>query len=562
MAVHAYPVLPDKKLGTDILSTGSTFTLQDIVLYTGSDGLDVLMTAGDFGSTTYAYGVFEPRTSREEIFKYRCDEIASFETGITITARGLGKDENYDTESATRKFNHSAGSTVLLFTNVGAFYNYFADKSNDETITGTWTYTSTARPKYDTHPTFSADEELVDKKYADDLAIAGAADGSTTVKGIFEEATGAELAAGTATGGTGARLVASAANCKNSSAGAGDANKIPVLNSSGILDSSFIGDISKTADQIQITTDPDSANDPIRKTYADNTFLKSLNLFGDGSDGDVVISAPTSLSKDMFYNDLTINNGITLTSNGFRIYVKGTLTNNGTISNPGGNGGNSSAGVGGTAGAAGAAGTLGGGGAGAIGATCTGNGSYTNGNNGDALANSIGGDGGNGGAAQTTNPATAGIKGVQTASKTTPRSIGLADEMIETGATVAIMKGGVGGGSGGASSNSTGTPVAQSGGAGGGAGIIFISGKTIVNAGSISAKGGDAGTSSVTTGTGCAGGSGGGGGGFIYIRYNSLTGAGTITALGGSKSAKAQTAGTAADGADGSAGTVLQVSIA
>lgn len=44
------------------------------------------------------------------------------------------------------------------------------------------------------------------KKYIDDISISGATDASTTVKGIVEEATQAEVDAGTAIGGTTARL--------------------------------------------------------------------------------------------------------------------------------------------------------------------------------------------------------------------------------------------------------------------------------------------------------------------------------------------------------------------
>jgi hypothetical protein len=77
-----------------------------------------------------------------------------------------------------------------------------------QTITGAKTFTSTAKAKYNTHPTFSADEEIIDKKYADDLAIAGAPNASTTVKGLVEEATQAEFDASTDTGATGARLFA------------------------------------------------------------------------------------------------------------------------------------------------------------------------------------------------------------------------------------------------------------------------------------------------------------------------------------------------------------------
>ena len=91
-----------------------------------------------------------------------------------------------------------------------------------------------------------------------------------------------------------------------------------------------------------------------------------LDYFGDGHDGDVIISSNTSLSRDMYYNNLTINNGVTLNPNGYRIFVKETLTNNGTIErngNPGGDGGNASTGTGacnGSGGGGGGSGSSGG----------------------------------------------------------------------------------------------------------------------------------------------------------------------------------------------------------
>ena len=47
-------------------------------------------------------------------------------------------------------------------------------------------------------------------------------------------------------------------------------------------------------------------------------------LFGPGSDGDVTITAPTLLRRDMYYNNLTITS--TLTPGSFRIFVRNTLT--------------------------------------------------------------------------------------------------------------------------------------------------------------------------------------------------------------------------------------------
>lgn len=58
------------------------------------------------------------------------------------------------------------------------------------------------------------------------------------------------------------------------------------------------------------------------------------SVYGQGTDGTVIISntnTPTVLIRDMYYDNLTINANCTLITNGFRLFVKNTLTNNGTI---------------------------------------------------------------------------------------------------------------------------------------------------------------------------------------------------------------------------------------
>lgn len=55
--------------------------------------------------------------------------------------------------------------------------------------------------------------------------------------------------------------------------------------------------------------------------------------FGDGSDGDVVISTDSSLSRDMYYENLTVNAGVTLTTMSWRIFVRGKLSLYGIIDN-------------------------------------------------------------------------------------------------------------------------------------------------------------------------------------------------------------------------------------
>ena len=91
--------------------------------------------------------------------------------------------------------------------------------------------------------------------------------------------------------------------------------------------------------------DNDDLNDAIEQARQ--------GLFGDASDGDVTISGNTTLTRDMYYNNLTINTGVVLTTAGYRVFVKDTLTTNGTGAirwngNPGGDGGVGPNGQGGT----------------------------------------------------------------------------------------------------------------------------------------------------------------------------------------------------------------------
>jgi hypothetical protein len=55
------------------------------------------------------------------------------------------------------------------------------------------------------------------------------------------------------------------------------------------------------------------------------------SVYGTGSDGTVVIASNTSLTRDMYYDNLTINSGSHLNTNGFKVFVKNTLTINGSI---------------------------------------------------------------------------------------------------------------------------------------------------------------------------------------------------------------------------------------
>lgn len=96
----------------------------------------------------------------------------------------------------------------------------------------------------------------------------------------------------------------------------------------------------------------------------------STDLFGDASDGTYTLDGSQgtvsglftkdsgtqyTLLRDAFFNNLTLNNGITLKTGGYRLFVKGTFANNGIVSNTGSAGANGGNAVTTTAGTGGAA---------------------------------------------------------------------------------------------------------------------------------------------------------------------------------------------------------------
>lgn len=274
-------------------------------------------------------------------------------------------------------------------------------------------------------------------------------------------------------------------------------------------------------------------------------------LFGDGSDGDLhcdgsnaVVgmsrsSSVYTMTRDVYATSVLVDNGVTVKTDGYRLFVTGTLTNNGTIHNSGisatTNTGAAAGGRGSTAGSQ----FPGGSGGNTTGARSNaGNGSTTtllptNTQRGGAGGSGSGGSGG----AVTDNTAAGAFDG-------TIRNVWQALS-LHTTRSFAEFSCGTGGGGGGG--NST-----QPGGGGGASGeVCFIAALSIVNAGAIEAKGGD-GAAGPNTDTG---GGGGGAGGILLLIYRTLAGAGTTSVAGGTGGAGN---GTGTAGGNGDAGLVLQ----
>lgn len=394
-----------------------------------------------------------------------------------------------------------------------------------------------------------------------------ASDGTS---GKVDIATTTEIGAGTNTdGSSGAINVLPVSVTVKTSSGSSDENKIPVLGADGKMASGFIPSTSA-----------------------------GVGFFGDGSDGDVTISSPTSLTRDMFYDNLTVEAAQTLNPAGFRIFVKNTLTLTGTISCNGGNGGAGGTGSSGTGGAAGTAGAAaaaagyftapragkaggagGGGGAfatnGAGGSNGTAGTSETNalitsaagaGANSGAGGNSNATNGGAGATGQAGGTATAIAAGVRNAVHLINWNVFIQGTATHpNGGASAGSGAGGGGGGGGNVGGDQGGAGGGGGGSGGNGGYVLVCANTITGAGNINARGGHGGAGGAgqngVSGSGGGGGGGGGGaggtGGCVVLLYRTQTAwTATIGVTGGNAGAAgAAGTGLGTGGLNGNAGS-------
>lgn len=298
--------------------------------------------------------------------------------------------------------------------------------------------------------------------------------------------------------------------------------------------------------------------------YVTEDYIGTLGT-GDGSDGDVTISSPTTLARDMYYNNLTVTS--TLTTGGFIIFVKGTLNGAGTIQAADGNAGTAGGaggGVnGGTAGVGGAASTTGRfktnvGGAGASGQGAGGGGGVGTAGGSGNLGTSGGAGGGGGNSGNNGN----GFAGGAAGSVSLNTKIGITRFNTIYGLEIPLTgilahykpsSGGGGGGSAGSGGAGGGTAGSSGGSGGGGAsgGLVYIVCGTWAGTFIIKTIGGAGGNGGASSGgyqsPGGPGGGGGGGGGCAVIVYATKTWAGSYNLVGG-------TGGTAGAAAGGNAG--------
>ena len=264
----------------------------------------------------------------------------------------------------------------------------------------------------------------------------------------------------------------------------------------------------------------------IREILSDPSGSTYEGLFGDGTDGDVSIFSIYGLTKEMNYNNVTIQSGGNIYTQGYIVRVRkllviqtgGKITSNGYSGLDAADGGSG------------------------------GPGAYT-----DVVYPEFGvpSNGGNGGVSGSDGPDTG------------AGAYGGTAIIINTGSPY-MFRAGSGGGGGGPVEDQ-GTPGTQpsvggqvwiaaglggdgntgvtagsnslsGGGGGGGGGVCCVYAYTINNAGSITANGGNGGSGDIASGSEQGGGGGGGGAGVVLVHYRTTTGSGvgTLSATGGS----------------------------
>ena len=177
--------------GSGVSSSASSVGLTSLTIkQTGQE-----VQTSDIGDI--AYGTIEPgNTTRQECVSFTgITQNSDGSATLTGVSRGLSPVTPY-TASSTLQFAHAGGSRFII-SDCSPFLDESAFKDNDETITGLWTFDADRAPVLDAATTATTSEQLVTKRYVDNLTNQGAATSSESVGGISELATQLEMASST-----------------------------------------------------------------------------------------------------------------------------------------------------------------------------------------------------------------------------------------------------------------------------------------------------------------------------------------------------------------------------
>jgi len=199
--------IPTKILNQRLTSTGTKLFLSDIDDW---DGVD--LTSSVVPALMYVTLRNSNRTQLEIIEvdgTTIADAITS--TGATINKRALGYEGGTTTATETAYEWNDNETYVELCSDTPQILENMLDKDRAQTVTGVKTFSASPIA-----PTPTTATQVAIKSYVDGVALVSAPDMDLTTKGVGEEATAAEINAGTQTGGTSAQLVVNPKYLKDS----------------------------------------------------------------------------------------------------------------------------------------------------------------------------------------------------------------------------------------------------------------------------------------------------------------------------------------------------------
>jgi hypothetical protein len=161
--------------------------------------------------------------------------------------------------------------------------------------------------------------------------------GGGTALASYVISSNSQIGPGTVSGhkpptGKHANIIGGSVNATDLAPGAATLGKLAPnsVNSGKVVDGSLnAGDTDTGSIQRRVTGSCPSGQAARSVTQAGDLSCDATGatvLFGSGTDGDFTVASHTTLSRDMYYDDLTIAPGQTLSPNGYRVFVFGTLT--------------------------------------------------------------------------------------------------------------------------------------------------------------------------------------------------------------------------------------------
>jgi len=284
--------------GSGIGTSDTSITLRSLKT---RDGREITMS--NFG--TIGYATIEPGSlDKFEIISFTgiSQDPNSDEATLTGVSRGIDVLYPYNASSSLAK-SHSGGS-YLIFSDPPSLYAFYANRNNDESIWGDWTYSATNTPQYNVEPTLTNDLEFAYKGYVDSVATSGAPDALENTKGLVELATREELNSSSATGTSGAYLVAQVQHFSTSSSAT---TVVPVTGSDGKLDQGFIDLTEDFTFSGNVTT--------TGKFYATGTVTIATSTIT-ASQIDTLTHSSTTDATDFHYHSNQCVSGVNSTTSG------------------------------------------------------------------------------------------------------------------------------------------------------------------------------------------------------------------------------------------------------